>query len=66
MELEKKSLVLGIDVGTSSVKAVLLEPVSGEVLHTETRDTRAGLESECGAQVRQAATAGLDRECWDL
>lgn len=53
MELEKKSLVLGIDVGTSSVKAVLLEPVSGEVLHTESRDTRAGLESECGAQGKE-------------
>ncbi|XP_040279278.1 sedoheptulokinase isoform X2 [Bufo bufo] len=53
MELEGSSLVLGIDVGTSSVKAVLLEPDAREVLHQETRDTRAGLESECGAQGKE-------------
>ncbi|XP_069617186.1 sedoheptulokinase [Ranitomeya imitator] len=53
MELGKDCLVLGIDVGTSSVKAVLLEPTSREVLHGQSRDTRAGLESECGAQGKE-------------
>ncbi|XP_075710504.1 sedoheptulokinase [Rhinoderma darwinii] len=53
MELENNSFVLGIDVGTSSVKAVVLEPVTKEVLHSESRDTRAGLESECGAQGKE-------------
>ncbi|CAJ0951996.1 unnamed protein product, partial [Ranitomeya imitator] len=53
MELGKDCMVLGIDVGTSSVKAVLLEPTSREVLHGQSRDTRAGLESECGAQGKE-------------
>nr|DBA34357.1 TPA: hypothetical protein GDO54_001924 [Pyxicephalus adspersus] len=53
MELDGRSLVLGIDVGTSSVKAVLLEPRSGDVLHSNSTDTRAGLESECGAQGKE-------------
>ncbi|XP_075053045.1 sedoheptulokinase [Mixophyes fleayi] len=51
--MEEGSIVLGIDVGTSSVKAVLLEPTSGDVVESETRDTKAGLESESGTQVKE-------------
>ncbi|KAM9320336.1 sedoheptulokinase [Gastrophryne carolinensis] len=47
------SLVLGIDVGTSSVKAALLEAATGRVLHTHSTATRAELESECGAQMKE-------------
>lgn len=54
---DSRGPVLGIDVGTSSVKAVLLEARSGGVLCNHSTDTRAGLESECGAQVRL---------CWEL
>ncbi|KAM5179773.1 sedoheptulokinase isoform 1-T1 [Mantella aurantiaca] len=53
MDLDGGSLVLGIDVGTSSVKAVLLEPRRGDVLCSHSTDTGAGLESECGAQGKE-------------
>ncbi|XP_066455584.1 sedoheptulokinase [Eleutherodactylus coqui] len=53
MELQEGALVLGIDVGTSSVKAVLVEPVSREVQHSHSRDTRAGLQGESGAQGKE-------------
>ncbi|XP_040194569.1 sedoheptulokinase [Rana temporaria] len=50
---DSRGPVLGIDVGTSSVKAVLLEARSGGVLCSHSTDTRAGLESECGAQGKE-------------
>ncbi|KAG8450397.1 hypothetical protein GDO86_002886 [Hymenochirus boettgeri] len=46
-------LVLGIDLGTSSVKAVLVEATSGNVAHSQTRDTAASVESECGPQGKE-------------
>ncbi|KAM4795442.1 sedoheptulokinase [Rhinophrynus dorsalis] len=47
------SLVLGIDLGTSSVKAVLVEASSGNVVHNQTRDAQAGVDSECGPQGKE-------------
>ncbi|XP_056415160.1 sedoheptulokinase [Hyla sarda] len=51
--MEGNRVVLGIDVGTSSVKALIFEPATREVLHSQCRDTRAGQESECGAQGKE-------------
>ncbi|XP_063305376.1 sedoheptulokinase [Pelobates fuscus] len=47
------SLVLGVDVGTSSVKAVLLAASSGHVVSSQSRDTRAGAESESGLRGKE-------------
>ncbi|XP_068126816.1 sedoheptulokinase [Hyperolius riggenbachi] len=53
MEFLRGPMVLGIDVGTSSVKAVLLDARDRSLLHTHTIDTRAAVPSECGAQGRE-------------
>ncbi|KAM8976792.1 sedoheptulokinase [Pelodytes ibericus] len=53
------AVALGIDIGTSSVKAVLLEASSGNVLHSQRKDTEAGVESECGLQ-------GKEQDVWQI
>ena len=40
--------ILGIDVGTTSVKLCLLEQKSGEVSDKFVKDTLAGAASDCG------------------
>ncbi|XP_053562071.1 sedoheptulokinase [Bombina bombina] len=53
MESVDCSLVLGLDLGTSSIKAVLLDACSGNVVQSQTLETQAGVESSCGQQGKE-------------
>ncbi|MEE6468414.1 hypothetical protein FKM82_008282 [Ascaphus truei] len=65
MEAAGCPLVLGLDVGTSSVKAVLLEGSSGEVVGSRSRDTQAEVESECGPQGKEQDVSRIIRALQD-
>ncbi|XP_078278242.1 sedoheptulokinase isoform X1 [Rhinoraja longicauda] len=45
--------VLGLDLGTSSVKVVLLDAVSRAVVHSQTQETKAEISSPDGEQARE-------------
>eukprot|EP00062_Callorhinchus_milii_P011678 gi/632957876/ref/XP_007894724.1/ PREDICTED: sedoheptulokinase [Callorhinchus milii] len=48
-----QSYVLGLDLGTNSVKAVLVESKSRILVNTQTRDTLASAPSQDGEQARE-------------
>lgn len=48
--------ILGIDVGTTSVKAVLLEAESGAVAAAQALNTASDLTDHTGGKVRAAVT----------
>jgi sedoheptulokinase len=44
------NLVLGIDIGTTSVKVCLVDPNSKQVMAKQTKDTQANVPSDLGSE----------------
>lgn len=44
------TLILGIDIGTTSVKVCLVDPLSKQVISKQTKDTQANVPSDLGSE----------------
>lgn len=45
-----QKIILGLDIGTTSVKVCLVDYVEGKVLARQTKDTQANVPSELGCE----------------
>lgn len=45
-----KKLILGIDIGTTSVKVVVIDSVSNEIIAQQSKDTQANVPSDQGKE----------------
>lgn len=44
------NLILGIDIGTTSVKVCLVDPLSKQVISKQSKDTQANVPSDLGSE----------------
>lgn len=50
MASDDKKLILGIDIGTTSVKVCVIDPVTEKVLSKQSKDTQANVPSDLGCE----------------
>jgi sedoheptulokinase len=50
MATNEGNLILGIDIGTTSVKVCLVDPNSKHVISKQTKDTQANVPSDLGSE----------------
>jgi sedoheptulokinase len=50
MAANEGNLILGIDIGTTSVKVCLVDPNSKQVISKQTKDTQANVPSDLGSE----------------
>lgn len=48
--MAQKNLILGIDIGTTSVKVVVIDPENNEIISKQSKDTQANVPSELGRE----------------